>query len=170
MNKIYQKTGPTRKNDGFTLIELLVVVLIIGILAAVAVPLYQRAVEKARLTDFIQKMASYKKAAEVYYIANGSYPTDPSGLDIEVFSECQKIGGHSMDFYCPDYRVDANISLAGRIYVAYCPGKEDPAGPCPPGSVKIIAKYPLEHAENQTCSCWGDAVLCKMLNDNLCPG
>lgn len=114
-------------------------------------------------------MGSYKKAAEVYYFANGSYPTDPTGLDIEVFSECQKIGGHSMDFYCPDYRVDANFGIKGRIYVEYCPGKEDPAGPCPSGTAKIVAQYPLEHAENQTCSCWGDAVLCKMLNENFCP-
>ena len=68
----------------FTLIELLVVVLIIGILAAVALPKYQKAVEKARLTEALLIGKHIRELEEIYYIANGHYTNDFADLGMDM--------------------------------------------------------------------------------------
>lgn len=69
---------------GFTLIELLVVVLIIGILAAIALPQYQKAVEKSKTAQAIALLRSVYQAANSYYLANGIWPTTFEQLDVDI--------------------------------------------------------------------------------------
>ncbi|WP_428050726.1 type IV pilin protein [Candidatus Avelusimicrobium caledoniensis] len=72
--------------QAFTLIELLVVVLIIGILSAVALPQYQKAVWKSRATQLLTTTRSLANAQEIYKMASGEYATAISELDIDFAS------------------------------------------------------------------------------------
>ncbi len=69
---------------GFTLIELLVVVLIIGLLAAVAVPQYQKAVTKARFSEAMVHMKALGTAMEACSLEKDPYNCVAGDLDIDV--------------------------------------------------------------------------------------
>ena len=75
-----------RTNTGFTLIELLVVVLIIGILAAVALPQYSTAVEKSRSAEALTLMNAAAGAAERYRLQHDVWPgaNEFNKLDTEI--------------------------------------------------------------------------------------
>ena len=74
---------------GFTLIELLVVVLIIGILAAMALPDYQRATEISRVGAALSFSRAFRDSVDRYYMQNGHFPSSPDTLDIGL-TKCPK--------------------------------------------------------------------------------
>ena len=83
--------------SGFTLIELLVVMLIIGILASVALPQYQKAVNKSRASTALATLRAIHQAQEVYRLENGEYASDLSELSLSIPSDVSSSGWTSPD-------------------------------------------------------------------------
>ena len=110
---------------GFTLIELLVVVLIIGILAAIALPQYQTAVDKAKLINYVTVVEGIKRAQEIYYMANGSYALNLQDLDVNYVADCKPVSAGANEWQCgEDFFIDNAADVLtpkGAVSVSWCP-------------------------------------------------
>ena len=116
---------------GFTLIELLVVVLIIGILAAMAMPAYFRAVERSRITEAETLMGNVVQAQQRYKMRTGKFATQSwKALDVApsdataTATYCTK-GGTATNGKCPATSNGFAITLYANGVVA---SRNDPGG------------------------------------------
>ncbi|MBO4706967.1 MAG: prepilin-type N-terminal cleavage/methylation domain-containing protein [Elusimicrobiaceae bacterium] len=94
---------------GFTLLELLVVVLIIGILASIALPQYNKAVEKAKLSEALINIKTIEASVDRYLLTN-SIPVNETNISDKL--DVDLSGGEWNDY--GEYKTE-NFS-----YGAYC--------------------------------------------------
>ena len=124
-----------KRTQGFTLIELLVVVLIIGILASVALPQYQKAVEKSRLSEVQTNVRTIRNIFELYRLQNGGYP--PTGINLQDMSAETGVelnGGNwnlfngegaTMAYFTDNFRYAAGCALGCGIQIDRLPAQSD---------------------------------------------
>jgi type IV pilus assembly protein PilA len=74
----------SRGRKGFTLVELAVVIIIIGILAAFAVPRFLDSVERSKAGEALNYLSAVRSAQERYAIRQGTYADDLTKLDIQM--------------------------------------------------------------------------------------
>lgn len=76
------KTNKQKKQQGFTLIELMIVVAVIGVLAAIAVPQYQKYVAKSEAAFALASITGHRTNVETYVIENGTFPANSGALPV----------------------------------------------------------------------------------------
>jgi prepilin-type N-terminal cleavage/methylation domain-containing protein len=113
----------------FTLVELIVVVIILGILAAVGIPQYRKAMERARGAEAYAALGHIQEAEKVYYATNENYLSSANPLKMTDLEE------QKLDMSLPqsgwDVGVNAPVPIGGAApsFLATATRKSG-AGPC----------------------------------------
>jgi prepilin-type N-terminal cleavage/methylation domain-containing protein len=147
-----------RNERGFTLVELLIVVIILGILAAVAIPQFGSSTDDARLETLNTNLATLRNAVELYYAHHGEYPgyRRLNGDAVSNQGECEVAFAPQLSLYTDSdgtARSDStDAALLGTVYGPYIK-KELPANPFPAGNpsnavVCVVASTDLTLASN----------------------
>jgi type IV pilus assembly protein PilA len=73
-----------KANEGFTLIELLVVIIIVGVLAAIALPSFLNQISRARASEGVTNVGSINRAQQVFRYQNTQFSGNLDNLDAKV--------------------------------------------------------------------------------------
>jgi prepilin-type N-terminal cleavage/methylation domain-containing protein len=115
-NKIFLNIFTSKVNNGFTLIELLVTVIILGILAAVAIPNFIAQIGKGREAEAKVNLASLARAQQAYHLETKTFF---NGSDLSSFADVNLSSSYYL--FTADTSADANQAL----HTAYSPNPVD---------------------------------------------
>jgi len=102
---------------GFTLVELMIVIVIVGILAAVAIPIYQSNVDKAKMSECDAALGTIRTSLRVYYAENNTYPTIAAGTAVTTTSLGISTNDLDGKYFAP---ADYTIASTDSTYTITC--------------------------------------------------
>ena len=104
------------RQKGFTLIELMIVVAIIGVLAAIAIPQYNKYVARTQVAEAFALLGPVKQALTLYYQENGAFPDQPNMNDRHDVLGIPRPAEYDTADYVDQIQVVRNL---GRIRVIF---------------------------------------------------
>ena len=101
--------------QGFTIVELLIVIVVVAILAAISIATYSGISDRANDSVIKNDLASFAKAAQLYYAEQGVYPPidQLSALNLRVTKSSYDIIGYNL-YYCTDGGVNSKFAFAAK--------------------------------------------------------
>ena len=120
-----------RNQKGFTLVELMIVVVIVGILAAVAIPMYTGSVKRAKASEAVAALGTIRSALRVYYAEHDSFLIG-SSADIDIAKLDLTIGdllGRYFDYSDYKYTRSSTWPKADSFYVVATGGTDPDDAP-----------------------------------------
>ena len=121
----------TKGSNGFTLIELLITLVVIGIIAAIAIPNLVSAIDRGKQKRTMADMRSIGTAVEAYMVDNGKYPVAADAAELALQIAPSYIRPMpATDGWNNSYIVTAETTT----YTITSKGKDGVASGCVPGS------------------------------------